>query len=134
MTARTSTSAPMSTAPMTASAPPRSPWEQRQVRRYLRIARIGDTAIAVGVLLGGFLASNVDRMPAGLEGFLEIRLTMRNLLLVVGFATAWRMVCRLFGLYDEKRIGDRRAEAMRILVAVTAGSVVALAFPVISVS
>jgi exopolysaccharide biosynthesis polyprenyl glycosylphosphotransferase len=114
--------------------PPRSPWEQRQVRRYLRIARIGDTAIAVGVLLGGFLASNVDRMPAGLEGFLEIRLTVRNLLLVVGFATAWRMVCRLFGLYDEKRIGDRRAEAMRILVAVTAGSVVALAFPVISVS
>jgi exopolysaccharide biosynthesis polyprenyl glycosylphosphotransferase len=86
------------------------------------------------ILLGGFLASNVDRMPAGFEGFLEIRLTMKNLLLVVGFATIWRTVCGLAGLYDEKWIGSRRAEAIRILAAVTAGSAVALVFPVISVS
>ena len=111
---------------------PVSPWQQRQVRRYLRYARIGDTAIAVVVLLGGFLASNVDRMPAGLQGFLEIRLTVRNLMLVVGFATAWRIVCGLVGLYNEKQIGDRRAEAMRILAAVTAGSAVALVFTSVS--
>lgn len=98
------------------------------------MARIGDTAIAVVVLLGGFLASNIDRMPTGLQGFLEMRLTIKNLLLVVGFAAAWRLTCVLVGLYDEKRIGDRRAEARRIFTAVTMGSMLALIFPLISVT
>lgn len=53
-------------------------------------------------------------------------------MLVVGFATAWRIVCGLVGLYNEKQIGDRRAEAMRILAAVTAGSAVALVFTSVS--
>lgn len=113
---------------------PASPAKRLQAKRFLRMARIGDTAIAVVVLLGGFLASNIDRMPTGLQGFLEIRLTIKNLLLVVGFAAAWRLICVLVGLYDEKRIGDRRAEASRIFTAVTMGSMLALIFPLISVT
>ena len=73
-------------------------------------------------------------MPHGLQGFLELRLTIRNLLLVVGYAVAWRLICSLAGLYDEKRIKDRAAEARRILVAVTTGSALALIFPLISVT
>jgi exopolysaccharide biosynthesis polyprenyl glycosylphosphotransferase len=98
------------------------------------MARIGDTVIAVVVLLAAFLASNIDRMPTGLQGFLEIRLTIKNLLLVLGFAAAWRLICVLVGLYDEKRLGDWRAEARRIFTAVTMGSMLALIFPLISVS
>jgi exopolysaccharide biosynthesis polyprenyl glycosylphosphotransferase len=115
-------------------APLASPAERLQAKRFLRIARIGDTALAVVILLGGFLASNIDRMPTGLQGFLEMRLTVRNLLLVLGYAAAWRLICVLMGLYDEKRIGDRAAEARRILMAVTAGSLLALVFPLISVT
>src|SRR5437867_4356117 len=142
MTAPTSTSRAMNTAPANGSrrkgaeeargsrsggphpsqghrAPLTSPSERLQAKRFLRIARIGDAAIAVVVLLGGFVVSNIDRMPAGLQGFLGMRLTVRNLLLVLGYAAMWRLICVLVGLYDEKRIGDRWVEARRILTAVT---------------
>ena len=74
-----------------------SPTEQLQVRRFLHIARLGDTAIAVLVLLGGFLVSNIHRMPAGLQEFLGIRVTIKNFLLVAGFVLGWRLVCVLAG-------------------------------------
>jgi exopolysaccharide biosynthesis polyprenyl glycosylphosphotransferase len=115
-------------------APLSPPAERVRAKRLLRIARIGDTVIGVLVLLGGFIASNLARMPHGLQGFLELRLTIRNLLLVVGYTVAWRLVCSLAGLYDEKRIKDRAAEARRIFLAVTTGSALALIFPLISVT
>lgn len=114
--------------------PALTPSDQRYARRYLRISRIADTAIAVLVLMGGFLASNIDRLPVGLLEFLEVRLTIKNLVMLAGFALAWRLVCHGVGLYDEKLVGNRRAEALRILGAVTAGSAVALIFPLISVT
>lgn len=108
--------------------------EHRLTRRYLRVARVGDTLIAVLVLIGGFLASNRDRMPTGLQEFLEIRLTIKNLVLVLGFAAVWRLVCILVGLYDSKVTGTLGAERRRVLAAVSLGSLVALIFPAISVS
>src|ERR671915_50125 len=89
-TTRISTSGPMSTAPLvvkppkevseargvhngggpsgqSSNAPLASPAERFQAKQFLRIARIADVAIAVIVLLGAFLASNIERMPAGLE-------------------------------------------------------------------
>src|SRR4051794_1666083 len=77
--------------------------ERPQEERFFRIARLADTAIGVSALLGGFLATTIDRMPAGAREFLEIRMTLKNLLLVAGFATVWRLICVLFGLYDERR-------------------------------
>jgi exopolysaccharide biosynthesis polyprenyl glycosylphosphotransferase len=108
--------------------------ERLLFKRFLRLAPIVDTGIAIVVLVGGFLVSNIARMPVGLQGFLELRLTMRNLLLVVGYAAAWRLICVVAGLYDEKRIRDGRSETLRVLAAVTAGSMVALIFPLISVT
>jgi exopolysaccharide biosynthesis polyprenyl glycosylphosphotransferase len=88
----------------------------------------------VVALLGGFLAATVDRMPVGLQEFLEIRLTLRNILLVAGYAAVWRLICVLSGLYNERRVGNERVEAVRVFAAATAGAVVALIFPLISVS
>lgn len=98
------------------------------------MAPTGDTVIAVLALVGGFLVSNIDRMPAGLRGFLEMRLTVKNLLLVIGYAIAMRLICVLVGLYDANRVGDRYAETKKIFTAVTIGSVLALIFPLISVT
>ena len=103
-------------------------------KRFFRIARDADTAIGVAALIGGFLAATSDHMPAGLEGFLEMRLTVKNLLLVLGYTLAWRMICVLCGLYDERRTRDRRVEALRVLGAVTVASAVASIFPLISVT
>jgi exopolysaccharide biosynthesis polyprenyl glycosylphosphotransferase len=88
----------------------------------------------VAALLGGFLAATSKHMPAGLQEFLEMRLTVKNLVLVLGYAVAWRMICVLFGLYDERRTRDPRVEALRVVGAVTAASAVALIFPLISVT
>jgi len=82
--------------------------------------------------VGGFLVSNITRMPTGLHEFLGMRLTVRNLLLVIAFAGVWRLIGALVGLYDPRWIRNRRAEAVRVITAVTAASVVALVFPLIS--
>ena len=75
----------------------------------------GDTVIAVVVLLGGFLAATSSRMPAGLQGFLEIRLTIKNLLLVLGLRRGMADdLCPRAGS-TMKRIGDRQAGGERDL-------------------
>src|SRR4051794_12671676 len=56
--------------PQRASEPPRE-------KRFFRILRVADTVIGVGALLGGFLATTIDRMPAGAQEFLEIRFTLK---------------------------------------------------------
>jgi exopolysaccharide biosynthesis polyprenyl glycosylphosphotransferase len=108
--------------------------EQRRAGRHLRVARIGDFIVAVAALLGGFLAANPGQTPAGLQQFLEMRLTVKNFLLVIAFAAACRLIGALVGLYDRRLIGNRRAETVRVLAAVTAGSAVATIFPIISVT
>ena len=101
--------------------------EPRKEKRIFRIARLGDTLIALVALIGGFLAGSINRMPAGWQAFLEMRLTVRNLLLVLGYTVAWRAICILFRLYDEKRTRNWAAESLRVVGAVTAASAVALA-------
>src|SRR5687768_17068824 len=49
---------------------------------YIGLAQVGDTMAGLLALVGGFLAANLGRMPAGMEEFLEMRLTIRNLLLL----------------------------------------------------
>jgi exopolysaccharide biosynthesis polyprenyl glycosylphosphotransferase len=106
--------------------------EPRKEKRVFRIARLGDTAIALVALIGGFLAGSVNRMPAGWQAFLGMRLTVKNLLLVLGYLIAWRLICVLFGLYDEKRTRSRWTESLRVLGAATVAAAVALIFPFIS--
>jgi exopolysaccharide biosynthesis polyprenyl glycosylphosphotransferase len=108
--------------------------ERLELRQYRRIMPIADTVVALIVLLGAFLASNIDRMPTGLHEFLQLRLTLWNLVLVVCFMVAWRAIGVAVGLYDKKVTEDRRLEAARIVVAVSIASAVALIFPEISVT
>ncbi len=63
-----------------------------------------------------------------------MRLTVRSLLLVLGYTVVWRLICVLFGLSHVRRTSNWRAEALRISGAVTSASAVALIFPLISVT
>jgi exopolysaccharide biosynthesis polyprenyl glycosylphosphotransferase len=103
-------------------------------RLYLEVCRYADTGLAVSILLGVFLLTNVERMPHGSQEFLSLRLTVKNLLLIVGFAVLWRLLCGLFGLYDWRTIRTRAAEAGRVLPVVACGSAAALTFPILSVT
>jgi len=100
--------------------------------QYLALCRVSDTIVAVGVLLGAFLLANVQRMPDGLDDFLGMRITLKNLVMLGVFAVAWRLACASAGLYDWDRIRDGRAEAGRVLAACTVGGTLALAFPLMS--
>jgi exopolysaccharide biosynthesis polyprenyl glycosylphosphotransferase len=105
------------------------PVVRHQSGRLLSLTRIADTGIAVIALLAGFVAANLGHMPSGLQEFLELRLTMTNVLLVAGYAVVWRLICISFGLYGANLVGDRRAEVRRVLSAATVGSMVAFIFP-----
>ena len=126
-------------APRADSPRPRGPAESApagspRVAAFLRWVGWTDMAVALVALVGAFLLTNVGRMPGGLGDFLALRLTVRNLLMLLAFAAAWRVVCSLAGLYRWDVVRDPRREAGRILVAATVGSLAALVFPLISVT
>jgi exopolysaccharide biosynthesis polyprenyl glycosylphosphotransferase len=101
---------------------------------YLQFCRISDTATALLALFGLFVVDNLGRLPTGLDEFLGARLSVKNLLLVFAFAAWWHLSCRWSGLYDWGRIRHRKDEVQRVVGAVLLGSLVALIFPLTSVS
>jgi exopolysaccharide biosynthesis polyprenyl glycosylphosphotransferase len=110
------------------------PAVSRAARLYLRLCRITDSVLGPLLLLGVFLLTNFAATVEGLQEFLGMRVTVRNLLYVVGFALAWRVLCTALGLYDWNRVRIPLNEFYRVLAASTAGSAVALVFPLISVT
>jgi exopolysaccharide biosynthesis polyprenyl glycosylphosphotransferase len=105
-----------------------------RVALFLRWTRLTDMTVAITALVGAFLLTNVGRMPGGFREFLAMRLTVKNVLLLIAFAGAWRLVCTLVGLYRWEIVKYRRIEVARVLVAATVGSSAALVFPAISVT
>jgi exopolysaccharide biosynthesis polyprenyl glycosylphosphotransferase len=101
---------------------------------FVRLARLSDTVVAVAGLVGAFLVTNVGRMPHGFGDFLTLRLTVKNLLFLLAFALAWRVICSACGLYRWQLVRRRRDEAGRIVLATVIGGTIALVFAAISVT
>ncbi len=104
------------------------------VELYVRLCRLVDTAIALSSLLGLFVLDNLGRAPTGFQDFLSARLSVKNCLLLVIFAGCWYLTCRAVGLYDWARIRRRNNEAARVFLAASAGTLLAVIFPLTSVS
>lgn len=101
---------------------------------FVRLARLTDMLIALVALIGAFLVTNVGRMPQGFREFLALRLTVKNLMLLLAFGVVWRGICALSGLYQWDRVRHRGDEARRVLLASGLGGAVALVFAAISVT
>jgi exopolysaccharide biosynthesis polyprenyl glycosylphosphotransferase len=101
---------------------------------FVRLARLSDMVIALVALIGAFVVTNVGRMPQGFAEFLALRLTVKNLLLLLAFAAVWRVICSVSGLYRWNLVRRRRDEAARVLLASALGGAVALVFAAISVT
>jgi exopolysaccharide biosynthesis polyprenyl glycosylphosphotransferase len=101
---------------------------------FVRLARLSDMVVALTALIGAFVVTNVGRMPQGFGEFMALRLTVRNLVLLVAFAAAWRVICRGSGLYQWNLVRRRRDEALRVFLASAAGGALALVFAAISVT
>jgi exopolysaccharide biosynthesis polyprenyl glycosylphosphotransferase len=70
---------------------------------------------------------------ASIDGFLSARITVKNVLLLIGLSATWPLIFHTFRLYDAQR-RSYREEALRVFGAVTTGSICALVFPLFSVS
>src|SRR4051812_15932251 len=68
--------------------------------------RTVDGLLAVGILAAVIIGGNLDRnlMPQGLEDFLAIRLTIKNILLLTTVGLVWPAVLSACGLYSPARL------------------------------
>jgi len=94
--------------------------------------RVADAILAVSLLAGVVIAGNLDRMPQGLEGFLGIRLSVKNVLLLTAFGFAWPAVLGACGLYLPARLREGQGEWPRLLLASLIGGMLAMVFPLTS--
>jgi len=95
---------------------------------YISLCQIADTIVALASLSAAFVLTNLGRMPAGLEGFLAVRITLQKLLLVGLFVLAWRITFGIAGLYEWRRITHRSQELGAVIAASTLGSLYTLIF------
>jgi exopolysaccharide biosynthesis polyprenyl glycosylphosphotransferase len=93
-----------------------------------------DSLAALAAILVVFIGVNFSELPSDAQAFLSARVTVKNILLLFALVIAWPTAFHLFGLYDAQRMRHFGAEARRLLLATTAASVLALVFPITSVS
>jgi exopolysaccharide biosynthesis polyprenyl glycosylphosphotransferase len=93
---------------------------------------VAETAIALGAIGIVLIVANVAAMPDGLNSFLSIRVTVRNVLLLSAVATAWPAIFHLCGLYEAKVIRSATEERLRVIGACSIGSTVGLFLPMLS--
>ena len=93
-----------------------------------------DAALAIGLLALVVIVGNLRDMPHGLVGFLEMRLSVKNALLISAFAWAWPHVMSACGLYAPDRLRTGQGEWSRLLSAGVAGTALAMVFPLTSKS
>lgn len=96
--------------------------------------RIGDAILALATLAAVVVAGNADNMPQGVEEFLAIRVTVKNVLLLAAFGWVWPGVLTLCGLYVPGRLRTGEGEWPRMAFAGVFGGALAMAFPLTSTS
>jgi exopolysaccharide biosynthesis polyprenyl glycosylphosphotransferase len=91
--------------------------------------RAADAALAIGTLALVVVVGNLRDMPQGLLGFLDVRLSVKNVLLIGAFAWVWPLVMSACGLHAPSRLQTGEGEWPRLAVAGAAGCVLAMVFP-----
>jgi exopolysaccharide biosynthesis polyprenyl glycosylphosphotransferase len=77
---------------------------------------------------------NFDRMTDGLDSFLAIRVTMKNVLIVLYLTAGALLAFRAAGLYDASRLRRWSDEARRVVLATTVITAIATIAPLTSLS
>jgi exopolysaccharide biosynthesis polyprenyl glycosylphosphotransferase len=95
---------------------------------------VAETTMAIASLLIVLVSTNLNSMPAGLAQFLALRVSVKNVMLLTGFMVGWPTLFWCCGLYDAKHLRGFRREAVGVLSACSMGTVLALLFPLTSVS
>jgi exopolysaccharide biosynthesis polyprenyl glycosylphosphotransferase len=88
--------------------------------------------LALASLAAVLIVTNLGAMPQGLDNFLSIRVTLRNLLLLATLAVGWPLIFRLCGLYTAALVRHPWSERLRVCTACSLGSMLALVIPALS--
>ncbi len=94
--------------------------------------KIADVGIGVASVLGAFIATNLAAMPGHAAGFLVLRISVKNLLLLAFFAVVWSGIFRAFGLYQKQNCKLNLDTVLRLTSASAGGSLFAFLFVVTS--
>lgn len=99
-------------------------------RLLFQLHRIADVVIAIGSVTLAFIITNLNHLQLGTNGFLAMRVSVKNLLLISLFAFVWSRICHAFGVYQMSR---RRGDLLlRAACASACGGVLTLMFVVTS--
>jgi exopolysaccharide biosynthesis polyprenyl glycosylphosphotransferase len=66
--------------------------------------KLADVLLAIAAVIGAFILTNFSTMPGQAAGFLALRVSVKNLLLIVFFALLWSGICHAFRLYQPGRL------------------------------
>jgi exopolysaccharide biosynthesis polyprenyl glycosylphosphotransferase len=91
-----------------------------------------DVLIVLSTLGAVVVVGNLDRMPSGLNEFLAIRVTLKNVVLVASLMVGALLTFYLVGLYDATRLRRWGQEAWRVLAGSLAVTAVATIVPLTS--
>jgi exopolysaccharide biosynthesis polyprenyl glycosylphosphotransferase len=80
----------------------------------IEVCRPVDMLVAFSALVGAFLLTNMQYMPQGMEEFLLVRGTPRNIAMLGAVVILWPIIFSAFGLYNGAQIKTPRDEAIRI--------------------
>ena len=97
----------------------------RHLSQHAWLYRGADVLVAIVSIALAFLISNLKSLPPDIAGFLALRISIKNLLVMVLFAGAWAGFFHAFGLYRKQ--GGRVAN-LRLLTATLCGSSYAVLF------
>jgi exopolysaccharide biosynthesis polyprenyl glycosylphosphotransferase len=105
--------------------------DQQPIRRAALLAVI-DGLIALVAMTAVVIASNRSAMPQGLDSLLSMRVTLKNVLLVVLVLAEWHLVFRACGLYTVRGVRNHDSELLRVALACAIGSAFAVIIPLTS--
>ena len=94
--------------------------------------QLADTGVAIGLLLAIFAIGNYSRVPQDFGEFLAMRISVKSVLLLTGFALVWPFVLTFCGLYQRAVLREGRGEVPRLLLASVAALGLALVFALTS--
>lgn len=93
---------------------------------------ITDILTAYTVLLAAFLVLNIGHFNSGLSGFLQLRIRVVNLLVLLLLGFIWNRSFAAFGLYARSSSQTTVAEFRRVALACSIGVLPTLVLPVLS--
>ena len=85
-----------------------------------------DAGVAVAALILALILVNVPAGAMPLDQFLEIRITLKNVLALLGITLAWPLLFSLFGLYRSHELRPLSVEWKRVLRACSFGTAFAV--------